>query len=112
MAEGAPLLREYVPKAHRGFESLRLRQSSPIYWLLARNLQQLPKKLPITATRWDGQFSLFRKQGCLGALNSTHRPLLGPVRGEAVGPTENGDVRVAVIGNFFGNRRGFRAESQ
>ncbi len=27
MAEGAPLLREYVPKAHRGFESLRLRQS-------------------------------------------------------------------------------------
>ena len=25
MAEGAPLLREYVPKAHRGFESLRLR---------------------------------------------------------------------------------------
>ena len=26
MAEGAPLLREYVPKAHRGFESLRLRQ--------------------------------------------------------------------------------------
>ncbi len=28
MAEGAPLLREYVPKAHRGFESLRLRQRS------------------------------------------------------------------------------------
>ena len=27
MAEGAPLLREYVPKAHRGFESLRLRQT-------------------------------------------------------------------------------------
>ncbi|MEY3970802.1 MAG: hypothetical protein RLZZ80_500, partial [Pseudomonadota bacterium] len=25
MAEGAPLLREYGPKAHRGFESLRLR---------------------------------------------------------------------------------------
>ena len=24
-AEGAPLLREYVPKAHRGFESLSLR---------------------------------------------------------------------------------------
>ena len=27
MVEGAPLLREYGPKAHRGFESLRLRQS-------------------------------------------------------------------------------------
>ena len=26
MVEGAPLLREYGPKAHRGFESLRLRQ--------------------------------------------------------------------------------------
>ena len=26
VAEGAPLLREYVPKAHQGFESLRLRQ--------------------------------------------------------------------------------------
>jgi hypothetical protein len=26
VAEGAPLLREYVPKVHRGFESLRLRQ--------------------------------------------------------------------------------------
>ena len=26
-AEGAPLLREYVPKAHRGFESLRLRHA-------------------------------------------------------------------------------------
>jgi hypothetical protein len=26
VAEGAPLLREYVPKAHRGFESHRLRQ--------------------------------------------------------------------------------------
>ncbi|MEY2995087.1 MAG: hypothetical protein RL357_2022, partial [Pseudomonadota bacterium] len=25
-AEGAPLLREYGPKAHRGFESHRLRQ--------------------------------------------------------------------------------------
>ena len=25
MVEGAPLLREYGPKAHRGFESLRLR---------------------------------------------------------------------------------------
>ncbi len=48
----------------------------------------------MTATRCDGQLSFVRKQGCLGALNSTHRPLLGPVRGEAVGPTENGDVRV------------------
>jgi hypothetical protein len=28
VAEGAPLLREYVPKAHRGFESLRLRQNA------------------------------------------------------------------------------------
>ncbi|CQR27405.1 hypothetical protein THICB1_110001 [Thiomonas arsenitoxydans] len=28
MAEGAPLLREYVPKAHQGFESLRLRQNT------------------------------------------------------------------------------------
>ena len=26
MAEGAPLLREYMPKAYRGFESHRLRQ--------------------------------------------------------------------------------------
>ena len=38
MAEGAPLLREYSPKANRGFESLRLRQSlgvelSPDRWI-------------------------------------------------------------------------------
>ena len=31
MAEGAPLLREYTSKAYRGFESLRLRQRSPVY---------------------------------------------------------------------------------
>ena len=48
----------------------------------------------MTATRCDGQLSFVRKQGCLGALNSTHRPLLGPVRGMRGGPTENGDVRV------------------
>ena len=29
VAEGAPLLREYGPKAHRGFESHRLRQDVP-----------------------------------------------------------------------------------
>ena len=35
MAEGAPLLREYGPKAHRGFESHRLRQSL-CWYLLSR----------------------------------------------------------------------------
>lgn len=36
-AEGAPLLREYGPKAHRGFESLTLRHY--FLWLFCNSLQ-------------------------------------------------------------------------
>lgn len=40
MAEGAPLLREYAPKAHRGFESLRLRQPVDVVGVLCSSLQE------------------------------------------------------------------------
>ena len=34
MAEGAPLLREYAPKVHRGFESHCLRQYKPFFGVI------------------------------------------------------------------------------
>ena len=46
MAEGAPLLREYVPKAHRGFESLRLRQVCQVCAVLEGFLGLFPHLFP------------------------------------------------------------------
>ena len=57
MAEGAPLLREYGSKAHRGFESLPLRQSKktgarPV--LLLRTVAQQPRLPDITERGGQG----------------------------------------------------------
>ena len=70
MAEGAPLLREYGPKAHRGFESHRLRQLSSLYGPLGPALVKFPTIFP---TQLSGEFFLVEGDGA----DCTHPPLMG-----------------------------------
>ena len=70
MAEGAPLLREYGPKAHRGFESHRLRQLSSLYGPLGPALVKFPTIFP---TQLSGECFLVEGDG----VACTQLPLVG-----------------------------------
>ena len=70
MAEGAPLLREYGPKAHRGFESHRLRQLSSLYGPLGPALVKFPTIFP---TQLSGECFLVEGDG----VGCTQLPLVG-----------------------------------